>query len=250
MINISNMNKSFDGNLILKNINLTIQKDKIYALLGPSGSGKSTLLRCINLLEIPDSGILRLNGIEIDFQTKIKKSDMLKLRKHTGMVFQNYNLFANKTALQNITQSLISVHKYKKEKAIEIGKYYLNLVGLQDKANCYPNVLSGGQQQRIGIARALAFNPEVILLDEPTSALDPELVDEVLNTIKLIDNKTMILVTHELHFAQKIADIIIFMSDGEIIEVATPNEFFNSPKSPRAKQFLSKLSNYILCDRE
>ncbi len=244
MIELSNIIKSFNGNLVLKDINLHIQKNKIYAILGPSGSGKSTLLRCINLLEIADSGNMRLCDVNIDFKSKIKKYDILKIRKHTGMVFQNYNLFANKTALQNITQSLISVHKYKKQQAYEIGMYYLSLVGLKDKANFYPNALSGGQQQRIGIARALAFNPDIILLDEPTSALDPELVDEVLNTIKLIKDKTMILVTHELHFAQKIADMIIFMSDGEIIEVSTPNNFFNSPKTIRAQQFLSKFNNY------
>lgn len=244
MIEITNLYKSFNKNLVLDDINLNIGKNKIYALLGPSGSGKSTLIRCINLLEIPDSGKMKINNIDIDFK-KIHKNDMLQIRKNVGMVFQNYNLFANKTALQNITQSLISVHKYSKDKANEIGYKYLNMVGLNDKANHYPSMLSGGQQQRIGIARALAFNPEIILFDEPTSALDPELVDEVLNVIKIIKDKTMILVTHELNFAKKIADEIIFMSEGKIVEQSTPKEFFNNPQTQRAKMFLDKFSNYV-----
>lgn len=244
MIEITNLYKSFNKNLVLDDINLNISKNKIYALLGPSGSGKSTLIRCINLLEIPDSGKMKINNIDIDFK-KIHKNDMLQIRKNVGMVFQNYNLFANKTALQNITQSLISVHKYSKDKANEIGYKYLNMVGLNDKANHYPSMLSGGQQQRIGIARALAFNPEIILFDEPTSALDPELVDEVLNVIKIIKDKTMILVTHELNFAKKIADEIIFMSEGKIVEQSTPKEFFNNPQTQRAKMFLDKFSNYV-----
>lgn len=244
MIEIINLYKSFNKNLVLDDINLNIGKNKIYALLGPSGSGKSTLIRCINLLEIPDSGKMKINNLDIDFK-KIHKNDMLQIRKNVGMVFQNYNLFANKTALQNITQSLISVHKYSKDKANEIGYKYLNMVGLNDKANHYPSMLSGGQQQRIGIARALAFNPEIILFDEPTSALDPELVDEVLNVIKIIKDKTMILVTHELNFAKKIADEIIFMSEGKIIEQSTPKEFFNNPQTQRAKMFLDKFSNYV-----
>lgn len=244
MIEITNLYKSFNKNLVLDDINLNIGKNKIYTLLGPSGSGKSTLIRCINLLEIPDSGKMKINNINIDFK-KIHKNDMLQIRKNVGMVFQNYNLFANKTALQNITQSLISVHKYSKDKANEIGYKYLNMVGLNDKANHYPSMLSGGQQQRIGIARALAFNPEIILFDEPTSALDPELVDEVLNVIKIIKDKTMILVTHELNFAKKIADEIIFMSEGKIVEQSTPKEFFNNPQTQRAKMFLDKFSNYV-----
>lgn len=244
MIEIINLYKSFNKNLVLDDINLNIGKNKIYALLGPSGSGKSTLIRCINLLEIPDSGKMKINNLDIDFK-KIHKNDMLQIRKNVGMVFQNYNLFANKTALQNITQSLISVHKYSKDKANEIGYKYLNMVGLNDKANHYPSMLSGGQQQRIGIARALAFNPEIILFDEPTSALDPELVDEVLNVIKIIKDKTMILVTHELNFAKKIADEIIFMSEGKIVEQSTPKEFFNNPQTQRAKMFLDKFSNYV-----
>ncbi|MDY4427203.1 MAG: amino acid ABC transporter ATP-binding protein [Helicobacter sp.] len=242
MISIQNLTKSFHSHLVLKDISLNIQKNKTYAILGPSGSGKSTLLRCINLLECADSGTMLLNNIKIDFSHKIKKQDLIKIRKNTGMVFQNYNLFANKTALQNITQSLITVHQYSKAEAENIAYGYLKMVGLEDKANRYPSMLSGGQQQRIGIARALAFNPEVILFDEPTSALDPELVDEVLNVIKMIQNKTMILVTHELNFARKIADKILFMADGEILEDATPEEFFTKPKTQRARQFLDKFT--------
>ncbi len=161
------------------------------------------------------------------------------------MVFQNYNLFANKTALENITQSLISVHKYSKAEANKIGFKYLDMVGLRERAEYYPSMLSGGQQQRIGIARALAFNPEILLFDEPTSSLDPELVEEVLNVIKMIKDKTMILVTHELNFARKIANEVIFMSEGKILEQSPPESFFNAPKTHRAKLFLQKFNNAI-----
>lgn len=228
--------------MVLKDIALHIQKNKTYVILGPSGSGKSTLLRCMNLLEYADSGTMNVDGVEIDFSSKLKRRELMQIRKSTGMVFQNYNLFANKTALQNITQSLITVYKYNKKEAQDIAYTYLEMVGLKDKANHYPSMLSGGQQQRIGIARALAFNPKVMLFDEPTSALDPELVNEVLHVIKMIKDKTMILVTHELNFARKIADRILFMADGEILENTTPQEFFTKPQTQRAKQFLEKFT--------
>lgn len=228
--------------MVLKDIALHIQKNKTYVILGPSGSGKSTLLRCMNLLEYADSGIMNVDGVEIDFSSKLKRRELMQIRKSTGMVFQNYNLFANKTALQNITQSLITVYKYNKKEAQDIAYTYLEMVGLKDKANHYPSMLSGGQQQRIGIARALAFNPKVMLFDEPTSALDPELVNEVLHVIKMIKDKTMVLVTHELNFARKIADKILFMADGEILENTTPQEFFTKPQTQRAKQFLDKFT--------
>ncbi len=169
MIEIMHLKKSFQTQRVLEDICLKIEKNKVYALLGPSGSGKSTLLRCINLLEMPDSGMMKMQDLVIDF-TKIYKGDLQRIRKKVGMVFQNYNLFANKTALENITQSLISVHKYSKAEANKIGFKYLDMVGLRERAEYYPSMLSGGQQQRIGIARALAFNPEILLFDEPTSS--------------------------------------------------------------------------------
>ncbi|MFC3867011.1 amino acid ABC transporter ATP-binding protein [Helicobacter equorum] len=242
MITIQHLSKSFHNHKVLKDIALHMQKNKTYVILGPSGSGKSTLLRCMNLLEYGNSGTMNVDGVEIDFSSKPKKRELMQIRKSTGMVFQNYNLFANKTALQNITQSLITVHKYNKKEAQDIAYTYLEMVGLKDKANHYPSMLSGGQQQRIGIARALAFNPKVMLFDEPTSALDPELVDEVLHVIKMIKDKTMVLVTHELNFARKIADRILFMTDGEILENTTPQEFFTKPQTQRAKQFLDKFT--------
>lgn len=242
MITIQHLFKSFHNHMVLKDIALHIQKNKTYVILGPSGSGKSTLLRCMNLLEYADSGTMNVDGVEIDFSSKLKRRELMQIRKSTGMVFQNYNLFANKTALQNITQSLITVYKYNKKEAQDIAYTYLEMVGLKDKANHYPSMLSGGQQQRIGIARALAFNPKVMLFDEPTSALDPELVNEVLHVIKMIKDKTMILVTHELNFARKIADRILFMADGEILENTTPQEFFTKPQTQRAKQFLEKFT--------
>ncbi len=238
------LKKSFQTQRVLEDICLKIEKNKVYALLGPSGSGKSTLLRCINLLEMPDSGMMKMQDLVIDF-TKIYKGDLQRIRKKVGMVFQNYNLFANKTALENITQSLISVHKYSKAEANKIGFKYLDMVGLRERAEYYPSMLSGGQQQRIGIARALAFNPEILLFDEPTSSLDPELVEEVLNVIKMIKDKTMILVTHELNFARKIANEVIFMSEGKILEQSPPESFFNAPKTHRAKLFLQKFNNAI-----
>lgn len=244
MIEILHLKKSFQTQRVLEDICLKIEKNKIYALLGPSGSGKSTLLRCINLLESPDSGMMKMQDLVIDF-AKIHKGDLQKVRKKVGMVFQNYNLFANKTALENITQSLISVHKYSKVEANKIGFKYLDMVGLRERAEYYPSMLSGGQQQRIGIARALAFNPEILLFDEPTSSLDPELVEEVLNVIKMIKDKTMILVTHELNFARKIANEVIFMSEGKILEQSPPENFFNAPKTHRAKLFLQKFNNAI-----
>lgn len=244
MIEILHLKKSFQKQRVLEDICLKIEKDKVYALLGPSGSGKSTLLRCINLLESPDSGVMKMQDLVIDF-AKIHKGDLQKVRKKVGMVFQNYNLFANKTALENITQSLISVYQYSKDEANKIGFKYLDMVGLRDRAEYYPSMLSGGQQQRIGIARALAFNPEILLFDEPTSSLDPELVEEVLNVIKMIKDKTMILVTHELNFARKIANEVIFMSEGKILEQSPPESFFNAPKTHRAKLFLQKFNNAI-----
>jgi len=211
------------------------------AIIGPSGSGKSTLLRCLNLLEIPDEGTIEIGDAKLD-ASKYTRKEAHHLRQQTAMVFQNYNLFKNKTALQNITESLLVTKKMTKQQANEIGMKLLKQVGLEQKADSYPVTLSGGQQQRIGIARALAVDPHAILLDEPTSALDPELVSGVLQVIKsiAIQETTMIIVTHEMAFAREVADHVIFMADGHIIEQGTPTELFDETKNERTKRFIQK----------
>ncbi|MDD7362772.1 MAG: amino acid ABC transporter ATP-binding protein [Peptoniphilus sp.] len=241
MIEIKNLKKSFGDLDVLKDISLRMNKGEVLAIIGPSGTGKSTLLRCMNYLEEPDSGTIRIGDFEADF-TKITKKQVHELRKCSSMVFQQYNLFANKTISENVEEALIVVQKMEKDKAKQMALDKLKLVGLLDKQDEYPSRLSGGQQQRAGIARALAVNPQVILFDEPTSALDPELVDEVLNTIKALSNLdiTMIIVTHEMKFAKNVADQVIFMSEGVIVEEGTPDDVFNHPKHDRTKRFLSK----------
>lgn len=211
------------------------------AIIGPSGSGKSTLLRCLNLLETPDEGTIEIGDARLD-ASKYSRKEAHHLRQQTAMVFQNYNLFKNKTALQNITESLLVTKKMTKQQANEIGMKLLKQVGLEQKADSYPVTLSGGQQQRIGIARALAVDPHAILLDEPTSALDPELVSGVLQVIKsiAIQETTMIIVTHEMAFAREVADHVIFMADGHIIEQGTPTELFDETKNERTKRFIQK----------
>lgn len=211
------------------------------AIIGPSGSGKSTLLRCLNLLETPDEGTIEIGDARLD-ASKFSRKEAHHLRQQTAMVFQNYNLFKNKTALQNITESLLVTKKMTKQQANEIGMKLLKQVGLEQKADSYPVTLSGGQQQRIGIARALAVDPHAILLDEPTSALDPELVSGVLQVIKsiAIQETTMIIVTHEMAFAREVADHVIFMADGHIIEQGTPTELFDETKNERTKRFIQK----------
>jgi len=244
MIKLKNLNKSFKGQLILKNINLTIKDGEIIAIIGPSGAGKSTLLRSINLLEKPDSGELEIDDFKIDF-SNFTKDQMLTLRQKSAMVFQNFNLFINKNILENITEALIIVKKIPKKQAIELAYEKLQLVNLEQKAKNYPYELSGGQQQRIAIARALALNPPIILFDEPTSALDVELIAEVLELIKNIKNKTMLIVTHELKFARAIADRIIFMDQGEILEQASAESFFENTQQERIKNFFTKLWDLI-----
>jgi L-cystine transport system ATP-binding protein len=241
MIEIKNLNKYFKKNHVLKNINLKVEKGETVALIGPSGSGKSTLLRCINLLERPTDGEIILDDIQVNVQT-ITKQCIHKVHQNTGMVFQNYNLFANKTALENIAEALIVVKKMPKKEAFERSIALLDKVGLSDRGDHYPSGLSGGQQQRVAIARALAINPKVILFDEPTSALDPELVEEVLQTIKNVakDKITMIIVTHELEFARDVADRIVFIADGVIVEENNAKDFFQNPQMDRTKQFLEK----------
>lgn len=247
MLEIKNIHKSFSNKKILKGIDFKVGKGDVIAILGPSGSGKTTLLRCINFLEKADSGTLVMDNETFDLKS-ISKKDILRIRKKTSFVFQNYNLYSNKTALENVTEGLIIARKIPKQEAIEIGKNALDKVGLSDKYDSYPNQLSGGQQQRVGIARAFATKPEVILFDEPTSALDPELIGEVLGVMKqLADEKvTMVVVTHEMSFAQNVANRIIFIDEGQIVEEGTPKEIFINPKEERTKRFLRRLTpDYI-----
>ncbi|MBW4848919.1 amino acid ABC transporter ATP-binding protein [Bacillus safensis] len=241
MIKLTNLKKSFGDLIVLDGINLDVQKGQVVAIIGPSGSGKSTLLRCLNLLETPDEGTIEIGDAKLD-ASKYSRKEAHQLRQQTAMVFQNYNLFKNKTALQNITESLLVTKKMTKQQANEIGMKLLKQVGLEQKADSYPVTLSGGQQQRIGIARALAVDPHAILLDEPTSALDPELVSGVLQVIKsiAIQETTMIIVTHEMAFAREVADHVIFMADGHIIEQGTPTELFDETKNERTKRFIQK----------
>ncbi|MBB5180465.1 L-cystine transport system ATP-binding protein [Planomicrobium koreense] len=243
MIKLENIHKYYDSQHVLKGINLEVSKGEIVSILGPSGSGKSTLLRCINFLEQPTSGIVEIGGKRVDVESA-SKADVFALRTSTGMVFQQYNLFKNLTVLDNVMIGLTSVKQLKKDEAKKKSLDILERVGLTNRLNHYPAQLSGGQQQRVGIARALALNPEVLLFDEPTSSLDPELVDEVLATIRSVaaTGKTMFIVTHELQFAREISDRVIFMEDGVIVEEGTPEQLFTQPKAERTKQFLSKAS--------
>lgn len=243
MIKIKGLKKSFKNLQVLKGIDLEVNKGDIVAIIGPSGSGKSTFLRCINYLEKPESGTVQVGEVFID-AAKVKDKDILKLRQQSAMVFQCYNLFKNKTVLENITEGLIITKKSNKVKAVEIAEQLLKLVGLYEKRNNYPATLSGGQQQRVSIARAMALNPEVILFDEPTSALDPELVQEVLNAIKVLAERhmTMIIVTHEMTFAREVADRVVFMDGGVVVEQGTPEDIFDNPKDERTKKFLSFFS--------
>lgn len=242
MIEVVNLKKNFGRNEVLKDISFSVEKGEVISILGPSGSGKTTLLRCLNFLERADDGFITIDDEKVSVK-KASKDAISRLRKKTSMVFQSYNLFEHKTALENITEGLIIVQKKDKKTAIQIAEDMLKKVGLLHKRDSYPSQLSGGQKQRIGIARALALNPEVILFDEPTSALDPELVGEVLDVIRKIakEGKTMIIVTHEISFAREISDRIIFMDGGVIVEQGTTKEFFNGYKEERTKQFLSRL---------
>jgi len=241
MIKLQQVEKSFGKQSVLRGIDLEVNKGDVVAIIGPSGSGKTTLLRCINYLEKPDAGAVTIGDLTIDYK-KINKRDIHTLRQRTTMVFQQYNLFRHKTALENVMEGLVIVKKLPKSEARERSVALLEKVGLGEKLDAYPSQLSGGQQQRVGIARALALNPEAILLDEPTSALDPELVGEVLSVIRQIAKEgiTMIIVTHELAFAQDVASRVVFMDGGVIVEEGTPNELFGVPKEERTKQFLSR----------
>ena len=239
MLAIRNLNKSFGSLHVLKDINLDLNKGEVMAIIGPSGTGKSTLLRCINHLEAPQSGTITIKDFHTDYG-KIKKGEIRELRKHSSMVFQNYNLFKNKTTIQNVMEPLVVVQKMNKDEAEKIAEELLRKVGMLDKRDQYPSRLSGGQQQRVGIARAMSVSPDIILFDEPTSALDPELVGEVLTVIKDLSDQhcTMILVTHEMKFAEGAADQVVFMADGSIVEQGPPEQVLRDPKMERTRQFL------------
>ncbi len=243
MITFKNVNKYYGDFHVLKDVDLQINKGEVFVIIGPSGSGKSTLLRCINNLEAISKGSLTVNKIEV----QSKGTNINKLRQNIGMVFQHFNLYPHKTVLQNVTLAPIKVLKQSKEKAEETAMFYLEKVGIAEKANAYPSELSGGQQQRVAIARGLAMKPEVMLFDEPTSALDPEMVGEVLDVMRTLaeEGMTMGIVTHEMNFARDVADRIIFIDHGKIIEESqSPEEFFKSPKEERARQFLSRVTNH------
>jgi L-cystine transport system ATP-binding protein len=240
MISIKGLSKHFGDLQVLKDINLEVQKGKVIVVIGPSGSGKTTMLRCLNILETPTTGHITIEKKQLDFSKKVTKKAVTDFRKLTGMVFQSYNLFPHKTAIENVMEGPITVKKQSKEEARNKAADLLNKVGLGDKIDYYPFQLSGGQQQRVGIARALAMEPEVMLFDEPTSALDPELVGEVLKVIKELANEgmTMIVVTHEMKFAREVADEVIFMDGGYIVEKGTPHDIFSAPQEARTQQFL------------
>ncbi|WP_239618077.1 amino acid ABC transporter ATP-binding protein [Cohnella mopanensis] len=246
MIEIRGLHKSFGSLEVLKGVDLTLSKGKVLVIIGPSGSGKTTLLRCFNLLEVPDKGSLRLgdNSFEFHEHAKIPQKDILALRQNTGMVFQSFNLFPHMTALENVMEGQITVQKKSKDDARKRAEALLAKVGLADKADSYPHKLSGGQQQRVAIARAMAIEPEVLLFDEPTSALDPELVGEVLKVMKQLatEGMTMAIVTHEMKFAADVADHILLMDGGRIIEQGTPDEVLKNPRTARAIQFLNHLN--------
>lgn len=241
LIEIKHLSKSFPGGTeVLKDISLEIHKGDIVAIIGPSGTGKSTLLRCLNYLTVPSEGKIRIGECTVDAKSHTKE-EVYALRRKSSMVFQQFNLFKNKTALENVMEALTKVQKMPKAEAEEISKHLLEQVGMGDRMDFYPSKLSGGQQQRVGIARALAVNPEVILFDEPTSALDPEWVKEVLATIQEVakEGRTMLIVTHEISFARQVANRILFMEEGKIQVDAPPEEFFSDTKQERLQQFLS-----------
>lgn len=238
MIKLENVNKYFGDLHVLKNVNLEVAEGEKLVIIGPSGSGKSTTVRCMNFLEEPTSGHVYIDGRELTSRNKVKL-----VRETTSMVFQSFNLYPHMTVLKNLTLAPTKLHHKSKKEAEELAYHYLDVVGLADKAHVYPTTLSGGQQQRIAIARALCAQSKIILFDEPTSALDPETIQEVLDVmIKLAEeNITMVVVTHEMGFARQVADRVVFMADGEILETGTPEHFFTEPEHTRVKQFLGKI---------
>lgn len=243
MIQLTDISKTYGKNTVLKSIDLTVNKGEVVVILGPSGSGKTTLLRCVNYLEKPNGGEITIGDYRLDCKRATKK-EIHELRQRSAMVFQQYNLFKHKTAIENVMEGLVVVKKMPKAEARQKSIALLEKVGLADKLDAYPSQLSGGQQQRVGIARALALEPEVILFDEPTSALDPELVGEVLAVIRKIAKEgiTMIVVTHEMGFARDVANHVVFMDEGVIVEQGPPSELFHHPREERTKQFLKRIT--------
>lgn len=239
MIEVKDLVKYFDKNLVLNGINQRISKGEKIVIIGPSGSGKSTFLRCLNMLETPTSGKIEFEGIDL----MDPKTDLDKVRQKMGMVFQHFNLFPHLTVLENITLAPVTLKLKTKEEAEKTARQLLERIWLSDKADAYPSKISGGQKQRIAIVRALAMNPDVMLFDEPTSALDPEMVGEVLQVIKELakEGMTMVVVTHEMGFAREVADRVIFMDEGKIYEEGTPEEIFDNPQTPRLQQFLNSV---------
>jgi len=242
MIQLQKLVKTFDGHPVLNGIDMDITEGEIIVIIGPSGTGKSTLLRCLNFLEQPDSGQISIDGDTVDAARASKKA-VLKLRRNTSFVFQNYALFANKTAVQNIAEGLMTVWGKPKAEALAEAQQILADIGLADKADSYPAALSGGQQQRVGIGRAMASHSKVMLFDEPTSALDPEWVEEVLQLMKKLAQRkqTMLVVTHEMSFAREVADRVVFMEGGRIVEQGPPEQLFSNPADPRTREFLRKV---------
>jgi len=239
VLQVYDIHKSFGGNEVLKGVDLGIEKGEVVSILGPSGSGKTTLLRCLNFLETADQGRIQFDEQEYNL-AKMSQKEKSFLRQKTGFVFQSYNLFTNRTVLDNVTLGLTAVRKFQKEEANRIGMELLEKVGMKDRWDYYPAQLSGGQQQRVAIARALAPNPEIIYFDEPTSALDPELINEVLTVMKDLakEGRTMVVVTHEMSFAKEVSDKVIFMEHGKIVEQGSSAELFGNPKERRTREFL------------
>lgn len=244
MLEVKKLHKAFGSNEVLKNIDFKVDKGEVVAVLGPSGSGKTTLLRCISFLERVDQGEILFDELQHDM-VHISKKAIRELRMHMGFVFQSFNLFRNMTALENVMEGLKTARKMPKQEAEKIAREMLIKVGLEDRATYYPDQLSGGQQQRVAIARAIATNPRVLLFDEPTSALDPELTGEVLEVMKKLaeEGTTMVVVTHEMAFAREVADRVVFMEDGIVVEEAPAKEFFRQPKEERTTQFLRRVVN-------
>ena len=244
MLEINHLQKKFGTTEVLRDVSLSVSKGDVVAILGPSGSGKTTLLRCVNFLERADAGELLFDDEKFDLN-RASHRDIARIRQKTAFVFQNYNLFRNKTALQNVTEGLIVARKMKKADAEAIGRKLLDKVGLSDRYDHYPAQLSGGQQQRVAIARALATNPEIIYFDEPTSALDPELIGEVLNVMRQLaeEGMTMLVVTHEMGFARNVSSKTVFMENGVVVEQAPSHEFFAHPREERTREFLRKIEH-------
>jgi cystine transport system ATP-binding protein len=246
MIHVKNVHKRFDKLEVLRGIDLQVKQGETVVIIGPSGSGKTTLLRCLNLLEVPTEGTISLGDATLHFSpnAKMKPQDMVAFRKQTGMVFQGYNLFPHMTALENVMEGPVTVQKRSKQEAQQKAIQLLEKVGLGDRVHMYPHQLSGGQQQRVGIARAMALDPKVLLFDEPTSALDPELVGEVLKVMKELaqEGMTMVVVTHEMQFAREVADKVVFIDQGQIIEEGSPEHVFEQSENERVHQFLNRIS--------